>query len=435
MHSDRRCSSPAVRRGRGASTRRSARPPRLILGAGWQVLHLSGGLREAIDDPGPRGLPPARVLAIAWTSRSRPPIWRSRAPARPPSASSPLSDCPRSSCPTRSATASRSSTRRRRAGGGRVLVADAGFTPEWVRDELVPLLRDPARVAEMAARIGDGRVTATAPTGWSIWCSRHATRSADGRLVPRDSSPTSPSRCRRTRPVHFVGIGGSGMSGIAHMLLDAGLTVTRFGPVATTSTSTSCATRGATITIGHDAANLGDADTIVFTERALARQPRVPAAPCPAGSRCCTGRRRSPGSSRGKRLVAVAGAHGKTTSTGMIVTDPARARRGPELRQRRRHPVARAQFGHRAPASCSCVEADESDGSFLLYDTARRRRSPTSTPTTSTTTAPQEAFDDAFVAFAQTRRPSSWSPARRRTLEAVAGSRLTDKRVRDVRRG
>ena len=64
--------------------------------------------------------------------------------------------------------------------------------------------------------------------------------------------------------VHFVGIGGSGMSGIARMMHEAGVPVT--GSDRSASYTTEALERlGVRVSIGHDAANVGDADTLVVT--------------------------------------------------------------------------------------------------------------------------------------------------------------------------
>ena len=86
-------------------------------------------------------------------------------------------------------------------------------------------------------------------------------------------------------------------------------------------------------------------------------------------SRCCTAPRPSPGSIGGQRLVSVAGAHGKTTSTGMIVTALLEAGRDPSFV----NGGVIQSLGVSAQGGSDdlfVVEADESDGSFLLYDTA-----------------------------------------------------------------
>src|SRR5690606_9625808 len=64
--------------------------------------------------------------------------------------------------------------------------------------------------------------------------------------------------------VHFVGIGGSGMSGIARLFLGAGYTVSG-SDVRDSANIAALRELGATITVGHDAANVGDADTLIVT--------------------------------------------------------------------------------------------------------------------------------------------------------------------------
>ena len=63
---------------------------------------------------------------------------------------------------------------------------------------------------------------------------------------------------------HFIGIGGSGMSGLAKMFLDAGIRVSG-SDRADSDNLRALAAAGATVHVGHDAAHLGDADTVVHT--------------------------------------------------------------------------------------------------------------------------------------------------------------------------
>jgi UDP-N-acetylglucosamine--N-acetylmuramyl-(pentapeptide) pyrophosphoryl-undecaprenol N-acetylglucosamine transferase len=125
-----------------------------LLGAGWQVLHLSGGLRDAVEDP---GLPGYHLLAytdrmdLAFAaadiaiSRSGSATVSELAAVGLPAVFVPY--------PVGNGEQAYNAVDAVRAGGA-VLVADAAFTPEWVRVELLPLLADRARVAELAARIG-----------------------------------------------------------------------------------------------------------------------------------------------------------------------------------------------------------------------------------------------------------------------------------------
>lgn len=167
--------------------------------------------------------------------------------------------------------------------------------------------------------------------------------------------------------VHFIGIGGSGMSGIARILLGMGHQITG-SDLRDTSNVAALRDLGATIHIGHDAANLGTPDTVVVTsalwatnpEYLLAKERGIPVIHRSQALAYLTGKR---------RVVAVAGAHGKTTSTGMIITgllglgdDPSFVNGG----------VIESLNASSAAGTSDLfiLEADESDGSFLHYDTA-----------------------------------------------------------------
>ncbi|MFC4137406.1 MULTISPECIES: UDP-N-acetylmuramate--L-alanine ligase [unclassified Microbacterium] len=194
---------------------------------------------------------------------------------------------------------------------------------------------------------------------------------------------------------HFIGIGGSGMSGLARMFLDAGIRVSG-SDRADSANLRALAAAGATVHVGHDAAHLGDADTVVHTgaiwpenpefvlakERGLHVIHRSQALHWLIGSR---------------RLVSVAGAHGKTSSTGMIVTalqalgaDPNFVNGG-----------VIEQLGLSSSSGADdlfVIEADESDGTFLLYDTAIALITNVD-PDHLDFFGDEDAFYDAFVRF------------------------------------
>ena len=224
--------------------------------------------------------------------------------------------------------------------------------------------------------------------------------------------------------LHFVGIGGSGMSGIARLFLEAGYTVTG-SDVRDSSNVHALRDLGATITIGHDAANVGDADTLVVTgalwldnpEYVLAKEKGLPVLHRSQALAWLINH---------KRLIAVAGAHGKTTSTGMIITgllgigeDPSFVNGG----------VIESLGVSSATGSGELfvVEADESDGSFLLYDTSVALITNVD-PDHLDHYGSLEAFEQAFVTFAQASSEfvvvSSDDPG---ALHVT--SRLTDKRI------
>ncbi|PJJ55091.1 UDP-N-acetylmuramate--L-alanine ligase [Compostimonas suwonensis] len=196
--------------------------------------------------------------------------------------------------------------------------------------------------------------------------------------------------------LHFVGIGGAGMSGIARLFLDAGYTVTG-SDVRDSSNIDALREQGATVTIGHDAANVGEAQTLVVTSALWADNPEY----LLAKERGLPVLHRSQALAwliNRHRLVAVAGAHGKTTSTGMIITgllglgaDPSFVNGG----------VIESLGVSSASGSDDLfvVEADESDGSFLLYDTAVALITNVD-PDHLDHYGSLEAFREAFVTFA-----------------------------------
>lgn len=167
--------------------------------------------------------------------------------------------------------------------------------------------------------------------------------------------------------VHFIGIGGSGMSGIARILLGMGHTVTG-SDLRDSANVAELRKLGAKISIGHSEEHLGSPDTVVVTsalwptnpEYLLAKKLGIPVIHRSQALAYLTSKR---------DVVAVAGAHGKTTSTGMIITallelgeDPSFVNGG----------VIAALQASSASGSGNLfvIEADESDGSFLHYNTA-----------------------------------------------------------------
>ena len=164
--------------------------------------------------------------------------------------------------------------------------------------------------------------------------------------------------------VHFVGIGGAGLSGIARIMLARGITVS--GSDAKESrTLEALRALGATCHVGHDAANLGAADTVVVSTAVREDNPEV----VEANRR---GLRLLPRSAalesvmQGRTVVAVAGTHGKTTTTSLLTValqhcgaDPSFAIGG-ELNET-------GSNAHDGSGELFVAEADESDGAFLVY--------------------------------------------------------------------
>jgi UDP-N-acetylmuramate--alanine ligase len=224
--------------------------------------------------------------------------------------------------------------------------------------------------------------------------------------------------------VHFVGIGGSGMSGIARLFIGSRHSVTG-SDVRESSNIDSLRELGAAITIGHDAANVGDADALVVTGALWQDNPEYVYA-LEHGIPVLHRSQALAWLIEGRRLISVAGAHGKTTSTGMIVTgllglglDPSFVNGG-----------VIESLGVSSAAGAGelfVVEADESDGSFLLYDTSIALITNVD-PDHLDHYGSLEAFEDAFVEFAQEARElvviSSDDPG-----AVHVGARLNGKRV------
>jgi UDP-N-acetylmuramate--alanine ligase len=221
---------------------------------------------------------------------------------------------------------------------------------------------------------------------------------------------------------HFVGIGGSGMSGIARMMHQAGVPVTGSDRSANYSTA-ALEEIGIPVAIGHDAANVGEADTLVVTGALWQDNPEYQL----ALAKGLPVLHRSQGLAwlaRGKRVVSVAGAHGKTTSTGMIVTgllglgaDPSFVNGG----------IIESLGVSSGPGSDDLfvIEADESDKSFLLYDTAVALITNVD-PEHLDFYGSREAFMQAFVDFARGAREqvviSADDPGALEVLDALRAS-------------
>ncbi|MDP3712644.1 MAG: UDP-N-acetylmuramate--L-alanine ligase [Mycobacteriales bacterium] len=164
--------------------------------------------------------------------------------------------------------------------------------------------------------------------------------------------------------VHLVGIGGAGMSGIARVLLARGATVS--GSDAKDSRTTAALRAlGATVHLGHEATHVDDVDTVVVSSAIRQTNPELVAAR-ERGLRVLLRAEALAALMVGRRGVAVAGTHGKTTTTSMLTVavqhcgaDPSFAIGG-DLNEA-------ASNAHHGSGDLFVVEADESDGSFLAY--------------------------------------------------------------------
>ncbi len=165
--------------------------------------------------------------------------------------------------------------------------------------------------------------------------------------------------------IHFVGIGGIGMSGIAEVMANLGYTV-QGSDIAEGYVVEGLRKRGIKVMIGHAPENIGDAAVVVTSTAVKRDNPEVVAA---LEHRIPVVRRAEMLAElmRLKRTVAVAGTHGKTTTTSMVAAlldaggvDPTVINGG-----------IINSYGSNARLGASewmVVEADESDGSFLRLD-------------------------------------------------------------------
>ncbi len=168
-------------------------------------------------------------------------------------------------------------------------------------------------------------------------------------------------RMRRIHCVHFVGIGGSGMSGIAEVMLSLGYQV-QGSDLKSNAQVLRLRRLGATVFIGHDAANVADADAVVVSsavdnsnpEVAAARAAQLPVVPRAEMLAELM---------RFRYSIAVAGTHGKTTTTSLIASVLAEGGLDPTfvIGGRLKSADSNARLGQ---GEYLVAEADESDASF-----------------------------------------------------------------------
>jgi UDP-N-acetylmuramate--alanine ligase len=168
----------------------------------------------------------------------------------------------------------------------------------------------------------------------------------------------------KTRRIHFVGIGGIGMSGIAELLANQGYDVSGSDSKASDVTQRLQESFGVTVYEGHAEGNVGDADVVVISSAVRPNNPEIEEA----------GRRGIPVIPRAEMLaelmrmrfsIAIAGAHGKTTTTSMIAFVLDRGGLDPDavIGGRLRAFGSNARLGR---GEYMVAEADESDRSFLM---------------------------------------------------------------------
>ena len=177
-------------------------------------------------------------------------------------------------------------------------------------------------------------------------------------------TPIQLPRLEELGAVHFIAIGGSGMNGIASMMLAHGIPVSG-SDRQDSKYLRSLEAQGARVYVGHRAEQLGDASTVVASSAIREDNPELAEARR-RGLRVLHRSAALGSLMLGRRGIAVAGTHGKTTTTAMIAHvlsgcgfDPSFVIGGAL--------TGSATGGHRGSGDIMVVEADESDGSFLQY--------------------------------------------------------------------
>src|SRR5690606_37078666 len=165
--------------------------------------------------------------------------------------------------------------------------------------------------------------------------------------------------------VHFVGVGGAGMSGIARILLARGIPVSG-SDAKESGVLAALRALGADVYVGHDASNVGTAETVVVSTAIRENNPEVQFARR-NGIRMLPRAAALASVMVDRRAIAVAGTHGKTTTTSMLTValqhcgaDPSFAIGG-NLNES-------GANAHNGSGEFFVAEADESDASFLAYD-------------------------------------------------------------------
>jgi UDP-N-acetylmuramate--alanine ligase len=165
-------------------------------------------------------------------------------------------------------------------------------------------------------------------------------------------------------PIHFIGIGGAGMSGIARICIDRGMEISG-SDIKNSTTLEALSLRGGKIHIGHQPSNIGAAQTVVISSAIKESNLELKTAR-EEGVHVLSRAQALATLLDGYTSIAVAGTHGKTTTTSMLTIvlqnlgwDPSFAIGGTPHDSR-----SNSHHGHGVHF---VVEADESDGSFIEY--------------------------------------------------------------------
>jgi UDP-N-acetylmuramate--alanine ligase len=181
---------------------------------------------------------------------------------------------------------------------------------------------------------------------------------------PQGSIPTLPiPSIEGVRSVHLVGIGGAGMRNLARLFIARGLTVSG-SDVKDSASLNELGSIGVRVHVGHDPALLGSPDVVVVSSAIRDDDPEVAAA-ARSGVPIWMRQQAIGALARGHRTVAIAGAHGKTTTTSLVAA--ALEAGGLDPTQLIGGDLNESGSGARhGTGDLFVFEADESDGSFLM---------------------------------------------------------------------
>lgn len=180
--------------------------------------------------------------------------------------------------------------------------------------------------------------------------------------IPADILPAD-----RLGHVHFLGIGGAGLSAIARLMHQGGVTVSG-SDAADSAVLTALRAEGITCFVGHDAGQLVGVDTVIASTAVREDNPEIVEArrlglrlwPRSAGLQSVLA---------GNRTIAIAGTHGKTTTTSMLTAALIEAGAAPSFAIGA-EVESLGTNAHRGTGEIFIAEADESDGAFLVYTPA-----------------------------------------------------------------
>jgi len=197
--------------------------------------------------------------------------------------------------------------------GGAIVITERELSPERLAFAITEIVNDTDRTARMGAR---ARTLAVPDATKKIVDLLEKIERSELELLI--TKPLSRMNLDKIKKIHFVGIGGIGMSGLAEILTGRGMTVTGCD-LKHSSATTLLASRGVDVRIGHDTAHLAGVDAVVVTAAVRGANVEVDAAR-ERGIEIIRRKELLAAIVDEKRGVGVSGTHGKTTTSAMIAT-------------------------------------------------------------------------------------------------------------------